>query len=409
LQNNNKGKEMKKYKTDKLHIDIGGGRANVLLSILVVAFAAALLLSYGYVSIKDHEKEAELRIIQQDEIQKQLEEEDNKQAEKLARKQREKTDSFYQKLSDGFDVNILIVGDSIGAGAGASANEKSWAQLLKEEIVSKYKVNVNLANVSMGGNTSYAGYARTMTLNDEVDYDLVVICYGQNDRDENFGLYYESIIRAIRSKYSKPAILCMLESSQREYTGKMETIKSIAAHYGLPVVDTIAPFVEHYDELSVDGVHPNDLGQTVYFETVMQTIEPLVENKQEVNTDAYAAIYDQADVFDACTWYSSDDFTREGNTFTLKTNADGEILGIDYTFVSGENHCKIFIDGVEYAAPEVSFDYDFSQRHIMVVNDWLNGETIDVKDEIKVVFDEGDDGSKQADGFMGIMISGQNK
>ena len=115
----------------------------------------------------------------------------------------------------------------------------------------------------------------------------------------------------------------------------------------------------------------------------------------------------QGTVFDTFQWFSVDQFTREGNTFTLKITTHGAILGIDYNFTSGANSCKILIDGVEYAAPEVTFNYDFSQRHIMVVNKWLEGETVNVLGEIQVVFDEGENGKNQADGFKGLAISGQ--
>lgn len=37
------------------------------------------------------------------------------QEKEAALKQKKAEDSFYQKLSDGFDVNVLVVGDSIGA------------------------------------------------------------------------------------------------------------------------------------------------------------------------------------------------------------------------------------------------------------------------------------------------------
>ena len=68
---------------------------------------------------------------------------------------------------------------------------------------------------------SYAGYARTLMLDDGVDYDLAVICYGQNDREQDFSLYYESIIRALRSKFSKCSVISILESSQRTYTNQL--------------------------------------------------------------------------------------------------------------------------------------------------------------------------------------------
>ena len=82
----------------------------------------------------------------------------------------------------------------------------------------------------MGGNASYAGYVRTMALNDDVDYDLAIICYGQNDSADGFSTNYESIIQAIRSKYPGCSIISILESSQQTYTEKMTTIQSICEH-----------------------------------------------------------------------------------------------------------------------------------------------------------------------------------
>ena len=69
-----------------------------------------------------------------------------------------------------------------------------------------------------------------------------------------------------------------------------------------------------------------------------------------------------------------DDFARDTNKFTWSGKLTGVVMGIDYDYVPGENRCKIYVDGVEYVAPEVTFNYDFSQRHIFVVNDWLNGD-----------------------------------
>ena len=76
-------------------------------------------------------------------------------------------------------------------------------------------------------------------------------------------------------------------------------------------------------------------------------------------------------------------------------NAAG-VLGIDYTFESGDNEADIYVDGKLYKSPTVTFNYDFSQRHILVVSDDCT-----VKSEIKVVFDTKD----QANGFKGMCFS----
>ena len=339
--------------------------------------------------VSEDKKCAELRA-----LNKRLYQEGQEEAEAL--KQKEAADSFYQKLVDGFDVNVLVVGDSI---AENGQGEKGWCTLLQNNLRKTYGNSVSFTNVSMGGNASYAGYVRTMALNDNVGYDMAIICYGQNDGLDGFSTNYESIIRAIRSKYPDCAIISILESSQREYTEKMTTIQTICAHYSIPVADTIAAFNNSgkaYDDLTGDGVHPNDAGQEIYFETVKAVIDDNVAASTGKMTDTDVI---NADVhkFDNFVWYdASSDFERvDDTTFIISTSASG-ILGIDYTYESGDNKADIYVDGELFESPTVTFDYDFSQRHILVVSDDCT-----VKNEIKVVFTS----KEQADGFKGMCFS----
>ena len=85
-----------------------------------------------------------------------------KQEKEAALKQKKAEDSFYQKLSDGFDVNVLVVGDSIGAGAGTETDGQQWFKQLQAYLRTVNKASVSVTNVSMGGNTSYAGYVHWM-------------------------------------------------------------------------------------------------------------------------------------------------------------------------------------------------------------------------------------------------------
>ena len=251
----------------------------------------------------------------------------------------------------------------------------------------------------MGGNASYAGYVRTMALNDDVGYDLAIICYGQNDGADGFSTNYESIIRAIRSKYPDCSIISILESSQREYTEKMTTIQSICEHYSIPVADTIAAFNNSgkaYYDLTGDGVHPNDSGQEIYYETVKKVIDDNVAASTGKMADVDVI---NADVhkFDNFVWYdaSSDFECVNDTTFSISTCASG-ILGIDYTYESGDNKADIYVDGELFESPTVTFDYDFSQRHILIVSDDCTA-----KNKIKVVFS----GKEQADDFQGMCFS----
>ena len=49
-----------------------------------------------------------------------------------------------------------------------------------------------------------------MALDDGANYDLAIICYGQNDALEGFSTNYEAIIRAIERKYPDCSIISIL-------------------------------------------------------------------------------------------------------------------------------------------------------------------------------------------------------
>ena len=367
-------------------------RKNLIYGIVSVILVVLLGVLLWMSKVEDDKRSAELQALNK----KLYQEEQEKQT---ALKQQKAEDSFYQKLADGFDVNILIVGDSIGEGTGTETTGQQWFRQLQTYLRTVNRSKVSVTNVSMGGNASCAGYVRTMALKDDVNYDLAIICYGQNDRTDGFSTNYESIIRAIRSKYPDCSIISILESSQREYTEKMMAIQSVCEHYSVPVADTIAAFNNSgkaYEDLSNDGTHPNDAGQEIYFETVKAVIDDNVAASTGKMSDA-DVINANVHKFDNFVWYdASSDFERvDDTTFTISTSASG-ILGIDYTYESGDNKADIYVDGELFESPTVTFDYDFSQRHILVVSDDCT-----VKNEIKVVFNT----KEQADGFKGMCFS----
>ena len=314
--------------------------------------------------------------------------------------------SFYQKLAAGKDVNILIVGDSISAGYGASDEAHRWPELFAEEIRNRYSVKVGLTNVSMDGNSSYAGIVRMMTLEDGVDYDLVVLAYGQNDNKKyHFEVFYEALVRAAENKYPKASVICILESSQKTYTQKIKTIQEIAKHYELPTVDTIEPFTEDYDSLTLDGCHPNDEGQAIYCSSVLKVVEPLVEASYGHDKKDVTVLSEDIREFEEIKWYPVTDFVREGNTFVIKTEASFDVMGVDYEMDPDDNRFTVLIDGNEYVEVDEYFKYGFSQRRIFTINKWPKSDTFTVNDEIRIVFPDDEIGTQQADGFRGLTLN----
>ena len=75
-------------------------------------------------------------------------------------------------------IQLLIVGDSIGEGAGASDPAFKWYKYLIPYVEEQYGKKLEITNVSMGGNTSFAGYTRVMELRKLQEKDRCVVLQG---------------------------------------------------------------------------------------------------------------------------------------------------------------------------------------------------------------------------------------
>ena len=286
--------------------------------------------------------------------------------------------SCYSKISSGKPVNILVVGDSISEGTGASDEKHAWTYL-KERLESRYKSEVKLSNVSMGGESSLAGFVRLME-QDNTYYDLVIFCYGQNDKDENFESYYEAMVRKALSLYPDCSVISILEHSQRSYTYKMNCIKEIAGYYNIPVVDCIKLFddqIAGYDSYVKDGIHLNDAGHALYSEAVEGVIEEQIKIKALPVSLKEQPKHTNTSFFDNSCWIPSERFTRNGNTYSIElpneikgsgipsfTGEKGVLMVVDIIDYPGENVITVYNNGKKTAERKNDWKYSFRQRHI---------------------------------------------
>ena len=309
---------------------------------------------------------------------------------------------IYQKLKNGRYVNILIVGDSIGAGTGASGSECQWFSLLTEWMHQTYGVEYTLTNISMGGNTSYAGYARTMILEDGIDYDLAIICYGENDSEEGFSSNYEAIIRGIREKYTACNMISILESSQKTYTNKMQEIKRLADYYGIPVADTIKAFQEsgyQETELAEDGTHPGDAGQKLYFETLRDVILNQLAKDESFTKAKLSAVNQDAMEYESFRYYPVDCFVRTDEfTWEMETEPINGKIGVYRSYDAGNCTLKVLNNDVLLKETVVDWQYEFSQTYFEKISE----EVYTIDGNIKLVFAS----AGQADEFEGLLFTG---
>lgn len=250
--------------------------------------------------------------------------------------------SVYSKLQAKSPVRIAVLGDSIGAGADTDAAH-AWYALLSSWLTETYGSQITMDNFSIGGTTSLTGYFQSETImRQQIQkagcYDLIIICYGANDYPENFSLFYESMLRSVKTQNPSCQILTVLESNPQGYSKKTDEIRRLSKLYSADVIDTIRTYSLSgltYEELSPDGTHPNTEGHYLYFETIRPVMEENVASNKQVSplpaaSNKYTALYENF------TFIPLQACQQEDGSYSFATNLPA--LGIVYR-KSPENGC----------------------------------------------------------------------
>lgn len=205
--------------------------------------------------------------------------------------------NFYQRLKEGRDVSILVIGDSIGLSAG-STKGNGWTDRLKSDIKKTYGSSCDITQITGGGTTVVRGWVEYNRTQTGKTYDAIFICEGQNDQSyplSQFEHYYDNLLsRLIKSK-ANTAIYQLVESSIRKNNDYTQTISDLSNHYGTERIDMRVAFGNSpipYSGLSKDGVHPNDTGYALYENAILQNIKNNVQaNKSTLHNQA-SPLYD---------------------------------------------------------------------------------------------------------------------
>lgn len=322
--------------------------------------------------------------------------------------------SFYEKLRDGKDVNILILGDDVSSWA---VSEGGFGLMIANYLHTAYGSDVLMNNLSMLDNTAYSQYVRLIALDDSMtfsdqesdneftDYDLAILCCSNSESLSELSVYYESIIMALKDKYSKCSVISVLPLDQLERNETVNTISAINAHYNIPEADTFAAIADEnidIDDMIDNSMFLNEIIMEIYYGTIRDTIEDhigesyVVENITPIEADARG--------IDDYIWISvaNGGFERiNDTTFTANisdispTGIDG-MIGVDYSYLTGKNKATIYTDGKEFVNLNVTFNNSFSLRYIRMLE-----KKCSASEEIKIIFDA----KQQADGFNGIFLS----
>ena len=174
-----------------------------------------------------------------------------------------------------FDRSILFIGDSITQGWNTEFDSLSFANK-----VSRY-FNADSVIQGVGGACFFSEYLERL----EKNFDWVVLSYGTNDFDkrkefDEFYLHMSEYMAKLAGIYGDKKVFVISpiwrRLSKPEAMERFEVYRNAIANeaekYGFIHVDG-GLLVPPIHELYTDGLHPNDIGFSIYAENLIRSME----------------------------------------------------------------------------------------------------------------------------------------
>lgn len=261
-----------------------------ILFFIVIIVAVGLAASMLWVS---SQKENEL-VEKNNKLYSQWEiENEQKQLEAKVEEDRVRGLSVYERINETKNINILILGDTISNGKHGGLEAVSWPNKLGEWVKETYGCYAQITNNSSDNSTAYGGLYHTKIDDKISNYDMVILCFGEKDRQVfeagQFKEIYESLIMSIREKNKKCEIITIIEGSIGEENEYTQGIREISSHYGLQVVDGISKLMElqipSSDLVLEDGINLNEKGHEVYLNMITEVIDRNVNENRKITVN----------------------------------------------------------------------------------------------------------------------------
>lgn len=264
---------------------------------------------------------------------------EQQQAEKQLR-ELERNSNFYEKLSHGFYTNVLVIGNSMALSEGAST-KSFWVDSLISKIEAEFDSYVRYKNLAQLYTGCDVGYTQIATLNNNRNYDAVIVCYPACNNDLEL-IQYEAILLQIKTKYKNAAIIGVLANTERKID-PASTIK-LLEHYEGICVDMQSIIDEKGKEFLDHDFYPNDRGYELYAEAVFNKI---VDSVNEGKTIAKAIHPMQKEVcqYDNCAFVPLRDCRKVSENTVVIDLVDftGKIC-IQSTWTLGRKAYDIYYD-----------------------------------------------------------------
>ncbi|MCM1427179.1 MAG: SGNH/GDSL hydrolase family protein [Eubacterium sp.] len=207
-----------------------------------------------------------------------------------------------QRAAKGEELTIGFLGGSITQGSLAGKEENTYACRVFSWWEKTFPdARFHYVNGGIGGTTSHYGVSRAVT--DVLMYqpDFVVVDFSVNDEaDDFFQETYEGVVRKILGWQSTPALLLLHNVYYDTGLNAQEYHNAVGEWYQVPYVsvkDTIYRDIKKgvytREELTPDGLHPNDKGHELVAGEIIKYLESVrtqISQTSEASAEAAAGL-----------------------------------------------------------------------------------------------------------------------
>ncbi len=178
---------------------------------------------------------------------------------------------------------IAVLGDSLSAEYGLP-RDSGWVALLRARLASE-RIDYNVANVSISGDTTSGGLARLPLVMQRIKPSIVVVELGGNDALRGVPLAttndnLRAIVQQIRKGNARPVLVGMYVPPNYglDYTQQFHGLYGqISKEMKVPLVPFLLAGMDNRPELfQSDQIHPTQQAQPLLLNNVWPTLEPLL-------------------------------------------------------------------------------------------------------------------------------------
>ena len=189
---------------------------------------------------------------------------------------------FFERAEEGSCLTIAFLGGSITQGSLATKAKNTYAARVFHWYEETFPDSVfSYINRGVGGTDSFFGTARAAGDVLSAWPDMVFVDFSVNDpADDHHRETYEGLLRCILKGPSCPAVAALGNARYDDGTTAEDIHRPLCEYYGIPYVsvkDRILPLIQsgayRRQDLSPDGLHPNDTGHRLIADAVTEVLQ----------------------------------------------------------------------------------------------------------------------------------------